>query len=78
MRLEATLSGQILVESMDNDTIRKHLDDLQTALYQLIGSYRYTEVGDAVVIQGTCDGIVSVPKGNYWEFDLPFNVVVQF
>lgn len=51
---------------------------MQEVLYDYIGSLRYTEVGDAVVLQGTCDSIITQPSGEYWTFTLPLNIVVQF
>lgn len=77
-RLEGTLTGQIFTEQMTNTEIHDVLNQLQKILYDYIGSLRYTEIGDAVVCQGTCDSILSQPSGNYWKFILPLNLVVQF
>lgn len=63
---------------MTTEDIHKVLDDLQTAIYEYIGSLRYTEIGDAVVLQGTCDSIITKPRAEYWIFELPMNLVVQF
>lgn len=77
-RLEGTLTGQIFTEQMSNSDIYTVLDEMQAILYDYIGSLRYTEIGDAVVLQGTCDSILTQPSGEYWTFILPINLVVQF
>lgn len=77
-RLEGSLSGEIATEQMTNADIHTVLDELQSVIYDYIGSLRYTEIGDAVVLQGTCDSILTQPSGEYWKFIIPLNIVVQF
>lgn len=77
-RLEGTLTGQIFTEQMTDAEIYQALDELQAVIYDYIGTLRYTEIGDAVVLQGTCDSILTQPSTNYWQFVLPLNLVVQF
>lgn len=77
-RLEGTLTGQICTEQMTNENIYKVINQMQRIIYDYIRSLRYTEIGDAVVLQGTCDSILTQPSGEYWQFILPMNIVVQF
>lgn len=77
-RLEGTLTGQICTEQMTNENIYKLLNQMQRIIYDYIRSLRYTEIVDAVVLQGTCDSILTQPSGEYWQFILPINIVVQF
>lgn len=77
-RLTGSVTGQIFTEQMANGEVYEVLDEFQAVAYDYIGALRYTEIGDAVVLQGTCDSILSTPKGNYWNFILPIDLVVQF
>lgn len=77
-RLEGTLTGQVICEQADNHDIQRALDQLQAIVYDYIGGLRYTDVGDAVVLQGTCDSILTNTDGQKWTFVLPLNLVVQF
>lgn len=77
-RLNGSLTGQIYIEQLTNEQIYEALDQMQSILYDYIGSLRYTEIGDAVVLQGTADSILTEPKDNYWNFVLPIDIVVQF
>lgn len=77
-RLTGQLQGQIMVEQMTTAEIYTMLDQMQAILYDYIGTLRYTEIGDAVVIQGTCDSILTHNNGEYWDFTLPMEIIVQF
>lgn len=58
-RMEGSLTGQILIEQMTNADVLLCLNQLQTIIYDYIAGLRYTELGDAVIIQGTCDSILT-------------------
>lgn len=48
-----------MIEQLTNEEVLKVLNDMQRILYDYIKSMRYTELGDAVIIQGTCDSIIT-------------------
>lgn len=77
-RLTGQLTGQIMVEQLADNDIYMLLDQMQSIIYDYIASLRYTEVGDAMVLQGTCDSVLTQNKGEYWGFILPIEVIVQF
>lgn len=77
-RLSGTITGQISAEQLTNDDINMALDELQEVTFEYFGGLRYTEVGDAVVLQATCDTILTEPKQGYYNFYIPLDVVVQF
>lgn len=77
-RMDGQLTGQIMIEQLTNEEVLKVLNDMQRILYDYIKSMRYTELGDAVIIQGTCDSIITQQKTPYYEFVMPIQLIVQF
>lgn len=77
-RLGGSIVGQIMTEQMTNEEIYEVLDEMQLIIYDYLGGLRYTEIGDAEVLQATCDSIITTPKGTYWNFVLPMELIVQF
>lgn len=77
-RLNGAITGQIMTEQMSNDEIYEALDNFQSIIYEYLSGLRYTEIGDSEVLQATCDSVLTAPKGNYWNFQLPIELIVQF
>lgn len=79
-RLIGSLTGQFLIGERTADECEEHLKVMSQVIMDYIGSLRYTEVGDAVVLQGTTD-VISYSIGQdkqHYGWSIPLDLVVQF
>lgn len=79
-RMTGQLVGQFLIGEHTPEECEAELNILLETAYSYIGSLRYTEVGDAVVIQGTCDNFsyAKAANGIHYSWELPIELIVQF
>lgn len=79
-RLVGSLTGQFLIGARTAAECEQHLNVMSQVIMDYIGGLKYTEVGDAVVLQGTTD-VISYSIGqdkNHFGWSIPIDLVVQF
>ena len=79
MSLDCSLSGQILIGTATISNLKREIEKLFNAVMVWLRTFRYTEILDAVVIEGRPSGnIESGVDGLYYTFSIPFNLIVQY
>lgn len=78
LRLTGRLTGSLRMGARTDEEAEQELLLLAQVVYDYLGGLRYTEVGDAVVLQATCDSI-TWSRGAHacMAWVLPVDVVVQ-
>lgn len=79
-RLTGSLMGQFLIGERTNEECEEQLNILAETLFDYLRSLRYSEVGDAVVLQATCDNISFAvnPETAHYAWEMNIDMVVQF
>lgn len=79
-RLIGSVTGQFLIGERTDEECEEELNKLAETVFEYLRSLRYTEVGDAEVIQATCDNIVFAvnPQTAHYAWEMALDVVVQF
>lgn len=77
-KLSCALTGQVLLNALTPEQIHDETTALYKALVSLIGSLKYTELGDSTVLEGTVGVLETDTNELYWNFSVPFTLYVQF
>ena len=79
MQMDLALSGQALIGTASISELRKEVEKLYNSVAVWLREFRYTEVLEAVVIEGKHNGnLESGTDGLYFTFTIPFTLIVQF
>lgn len=78
MRLDAAITGQILIGEHNQETIKKEVEQLEHHVLSYLTQMRYTPILDAIIITASCDCIETGADGVYLTFNLPLEIIAQF
>ena len=79
LALDVALSGQAIIGTASIYDLRKEVERLYNSVAVWLRGFRYSEVLDAVVIEGRPNGnLESGVDGLYYTFTIPFALIVQY
>lgn len=77
-KLDCALTGQILINAMEQSDIDNEVEALSDALATYIKSLKYADCDGAIVMEGTCGALTTETDNLYFTFIIPFTLFAQF
>ena len=79
LRLDCSLTGQAIIGTAPLSALRLEVERLYNTVATWLRDFRYTEVLEAVVIEGKPNGNLETGvDGLYFTFSIPLTLIVQF
>ena len=77
-KLDCHLTGQILLNALEQEAISAETDALYNSLANYIKSLKYTDCDGAIIMDATCGALMVETDNLYYNLSIPFTLYVQF